>query len=128
MAVRAEGGLARLPIRISRLLGKAFLNEEHEQLGSVRDFVADPSGNIGYVLVAFGGTLGIGEKIVPVPWDAVKVYHSGNDYVISVNISKENFEKAPHLSEKEWANFAATDWESNIRDYYESVPRQAEIH
>ncbi len=125
---KAEGGLTKLPIRMSRLLGKAFLNEEHEQLGSVRDFVTDPSGGIGYVLVAYGGTLGIGEKLVPVPWEAVKIYHSGNDYVISVNISKENFEKAPYLFEKEWANFAATDWEGHIREYYARVPKQAEIH
>ncbi len=128
MATRGEGTLARLPLRVSRLIGKQFRNEEHEQLGEIRDLVADPSGKIGYLLVAYGGTLGIGERLVPVPWDSARISHSGENYVVSINISKENFEKAPYLSEREWSNYAATDWEGNIQQYYESVPRPGEIH
>ena len=127
MATKGDTGLGRLPIRISKLLGRAFKSEDNNQLGVIRDLVTGPDGQIGYVLVAYGGTLGMGEKIAPVPWHAVRIHHSGGDYFISVNISKENFERAPYLSDKEWSNYAATDWEGNIQNYYESALKPGEF-
>jgi sporulation protein YlmC with PRC-barrel domain len=57
--------------RASDLIGMSVQNKDGEALGSVKDLVFDPeTGTISYAALARGGLLGIGEKLVAVPWEA----------------------------------------------------------
>jgi len=57
--------------RASTLIGMKVENKEGEKLGSIEDLVLDPeTGTIRYAALARGGFLGIGEKLVAVPWTA----------------------------------------------------------
>jgi sporulation protein YlmC with PRC-barrel domain len=57
--------------RASDLIGMSVKNKEGQDLGSVKDLVFDPkTGTIRYAALSRGGILGIGEKLVAVPWNA----------------------------------------------------------
>lgn len=57
--------------RASDLIRMKVENKEGTQLGSIEDLVFDPkTGTIRYAALARGGVLGIGEKLVAVPWNA----------------------------------------------------------
>jgi sporulation protein YlmC with PRC-barrel domain len=62
------------PGRASNLLEFDVWNQDNEQIGSVSDIVLDvDQTQIGYVVVDIGGFLGIGGKLVAVPYDRVEV-------------------------------------------------------
>jgi hypothetical protein len=108
----------RVPLRVNRLLEKTVVNENNEKLGDVKDMILGPEGHVRYILVGLGGTLGIGEKLVPVPWEALTITHDGENMVFSLDMGRDKFDQAPHFLNKEWASFASTDWEENVRRYY----------
>jgi len=57
--------------RASKLIGMNVTNPAGEKLGSINDLVVDPkTGTIRYAALARGGFLGIGQKLVAVPWEA----------------------------------------------------------
>lgn len=57
--------------RASDLIGMSVTNKEGKTLGSLDDLVFDPkTGAIRYAALSRGGILGIGKKLVAVPWSA----------------------------------------------------------
>jgi sporulation protein YlmC with PRC-barrel domain len=80
----------------SRLfIGAAVQNPAGETVGDVNDLVFDHSGRITTVVLGVGGFLGMGEKNVGVPFNAL-TFESGKDgaRVIKVPLSKEDLKKA----------------------------------
>ena len=65
-----------------------------DKLGSIDDLMIDKvTGQVRYAVLEFGGFLGIGTDLYPLPWDSLK-YDSGlGGYVVSV--TKEQLENAP---------------------------------
>lgn len=56
----------------SGLVGSAIVNSAGEKLGDINYLVLDATGKVTTVVIGVGGVLGIGEKNVAVPFDAVK--------------------------------------------------------
>jgi sporulation protein YlmC with PRC-barrel domain len=68
---KAAGHEHGMACRASNLIGMNVTNPAGEKLGSINDLVVDPkTGTIRYAALARGGFLGIGEKLVAVPWEA----------------------------------------------------------
>lgn len=66
-------------IRASSLLGATVRNTDSEELGTIKNAVVDvKTGKVGYVVLAFGGLIGLGEEMVPVPLDALRIVNAGN--------------------------------------------------
>ena len=59
--------------RASKMVGLNVYNDKNESLGSINDMLTDKSGNIKAVVIGVGGFLGVGEHLVAVPLDKVKV-------------------------------------------------------
>lgn len=79
---------------------------ETETIGEVGDIVLHPGDNrIAYVVLHYGGVLGVGEKLFAVPWDALEPtldfdgldtsMDLGGDQALFINVPKEQFENAP---------------------------------
>lgn len=87
--------------KASGLLGMEVKNEQDEKLGEIKDLVLDiQTGKLSYAVMAVGGFLGLGEKLLAVPADAFKV--SDQDGHLLLNADKAKIEAAP--------GFAATNW------------------
>jgi sporulation protein YlmC with PRC-barrel domain len=62
------------PSRLSNLLGLSVSTLDGEDAGEVEDLVIDlDESQIRYVILASGSILGIGERLVPIPWDGVTI-------------------------------------------------------
>jgi sporulation protein YlmC with PRC-barrel domain len=78
----------------STLVGTAVKNPQGEELGRIQDFMIDPqTGRIVSAVLSFGGTLGMGEKRVTIPWETLTVGISKNELV--VEMEKEKLPPAP---------------------------------
>ncbi|MET0709048.1 MAG: PRC-barrel domain-containing protein [Tardiphaga sp.] len=58
--------------RASKVVGVNVYNDANESLGSINDLLTDKGGNIKAVVIGVGGFLGVGEKLVAIPYDKVK--------------------------------------------------------
>lgn len=95
-----EASAARTPNtivwRVSELRGKNVENSTGDKLGDIKNVYVDPTyGRINYVAVSVGGFLGIGDRIVAVPWDAIKTSRVDDKEKLTLNTTKEQLEKAP---------------------------------
>jgi hypothetical protein len=105
-------------ITAKRVTGTAVFNTAGDRIGHVEDLSIDKvSGQVIYALMSFGGFLGIGEELHPLPWSVLDFDPDKNGYVVP--LSKDELEKAPRLNEKDLEDLGAGGvWRSRIFDYY----------
>lgn len=65
-------GLRPGQVTASRLIGTTVVSTNNESIGDVNDILLDREGRIAGVVVGVGGFLGIGEKDVAVPFEALE--------------------------------------------------------
>jgi sporulation protein YlmC with PRC-barrel domain len=58
--------------RASKVVGLNVYNDNNESLGAINDLLTDKSGNIKGVVISVGGFLGVGTRLVAVPFDKIK--------------------------------------------------------
>ena len=58
--------------RASKVVGLNVYNDKNESVGSINDLLMDKSGNIKAAVISVGGFLGMGARLVAVPYDKVK--------------------------------------------------------
>lgn len=104
------------PFRVGEIVGKKVENPDGEVIGEITDMVAGQDGNIQYAVLNHGGFLGIGDKLVPIPWEAVK--RLPDDNRLLVNVTKGALEKAPNFEPDKWPDFSEPAWNTEVRQYY----------
>jgi ribosomal 30S subunit maturation factor RimM len=67
-AVRLENGY-----RASKVIGAAVYNGQNEQVGSVADLFLSKQNQVAMAVISVGGFLGIGAKLVAVPFDRLQI-------------------------------------------------------
>ncbi len=105
----------------SSLSSDGVVNPQGEDLGKIEDIMIDiRSGRVAYVVLSFGGFLGLGEKLFAIPWDALSV--DTNRKVFVLNVPKEVLKKAPGFDKDHWPLTGDVDWLTGIYDYYGYEP------
>ncbi len=101
----------------STLFDYRVYSHEGEKLGDVKDFMLDVrSGKVLYALLSFGAIVGMGEKVFPVPWDALTVDVEHERVVL--NVAKTGLQDAPGFHKNSSPNIADASWVREIHLYY----------
>lgn len=82
-------------IRGGAIIDKKVLSANGDELGKVTEIAVSPDGNITSVVVSVGGVMGVGERLVVIPWDALDISTS-NDH-IKTSITKTEIAQAPQF-------------------------------
>lgn len=116
--VWAETGVTPLQgwQRSSQIMGTTVSNPQGEKLGKVDDILIDQNGAVKYAILSHGGLLGIGDKLIPIPWKALKLDKEKRALVI--NSDKATLEKAPSFDPKEWPKVIEPESLKKIDIYY----------
>lgn len=80
---------------ISTYYNEDVYDPQNNKIGDVNDVILDKSGRVSAVIVGVGGFLGVGEKDVAVPFNALKVAEKDGDRYLVMEASKDALEKAP---------------------------------
>jgi len=84
-----------------RLKQYDVINKKDEDMGQVQTFVIDMNeGLVAFALVAFGGTLGFGDKWFAMPWSALKWQPDKNKFLL--NMSENVLKDAPGMDKDRW--------------------------
>jgi sporulation protein YlmC with PRC-barrel domain len=90
-------------------------------LGKIEEVMIDmEAGRVAYAVLSFGGFLGLGNKWVPVPWDAVAL--RPDEKALLLNIDKDKLQKAPNFEGTTLPELANRQWGAVIHTYYGYPP------
>ena len=103
-------------ISSSKVEGTAVVGRKGEHLGTIANFMVDKyTGRVAYAVLSFGGTMGIGGSLFPLPWSLL-TYDVGKDgYVLA--ISKEQLANAPQFKASEAPEFS-TSYRRDVALFY----------
>jgi len=103
---------------VKKIVGSQVMNLQWETLGKIGDLVVDiDTGRIVYAVLESGGFLRIGDKLFPVPWEALAALRS--EGLFFLNQSKEQMEKAPAFDKDNLPNMTDMHWGERIFKHYD---------
>ena len=103
-----------------RVEGTPVYNRTDQRLGSIHSVMIDKkSGRVAYAVLSFGGFLGMGENVTPVPWQALDYDVDLDAYVI--DLTREQLENAPTLRLDQADRPQPQDYEE-VSGYYAKMP------
>ena len=93
-----------------------------ENVGKIHEVVIDANKNrVAYVVLSFGGFLGMGNKLFAIPWEAFEFSVSENKFIL--NVDKEKLMVAPGFEESDkWPDFLRHSLGKDIYKYYDFAP------
>jgi sporulation protein YlmC with PRC-barrel domain len=103
------------------LIGDNVVNGAEEDLGDIKEIMLDMNtGQVAYAVLAFGGFLGLGEKLFAVPWQALHLDTANKRFVL--NVEKERLKTAPGFNKDSWPDMADVNWAKGIHSFYGTDP------
>jgi sporulation protein YlmC with PRC-barrel domain len=106
--VAGPASAAQPPQMITTLPGEALpisdyynqnvYDSRDNKIGEVNDLLLDTGGKVNAVIVGVGGFLGVGEKNVAVPFQALKVAEKDGKRYLVLDTTKEALQTAPGYS------------------------------
>lgn len=81
--------------RASKLIGSAVYNENNESIGEVDDILIPAGGTAPVAVISVGGFLGIGAKLVAVPYDRLQMAANSNSRWTLTGATKESLGSLP---------------------------------
>ncbi|QUS38953.1 PRC-barrel domain containing protein [Tardiphaga alba] len=113
-------------IASDRIEGTAVRRANGERIGHIERLMIDKvSGKVSYAVMSFGGFLGIGSNLLPVPW-ALLAYNRELD-AYQLDIDEEDLKSAPSFTEKrdfDWGDHAE---ETALHRHYGVAPYWGEF-
>jgi hypothetical protein len=81
--------------RASKVIGSAVYNENNESIGEIDDILIPPGGTSPVAVISVGGFLGIGAKLVAVPYDRLNMAANSNGRWTLAGATKESLGSLP---------------------------------
>lgn len=111
-------------ISADRVAGTDVYDHAGERLGEVQSIMIDKiSGKVAYVMISFGGVLGIGEKHHPLPWDMLEYDMQCDGYRVDMDLA--DLEGAPSYDRDGLAGFDSSGGDAVDRHYGGKQRREA---
>lgn len=99
------------------LTGDKVINLQGEEIGSVKEIMLDlEHGRVAYVVLSFGGVMGLGDKLFALPWDSFQLDTDRKAFVL--NIAKEKLENAPGFDKDHWPLTENRKFLEEVYTYY----------
>lgn len=101
----------------SDLIGMKVEGTDGKRLGDIKDLVIDSmDGDIDYVVLDYGGFLGVSDKYFAVPWDALRF--SDDRKKVLLDVTKKDLKQAPGFDKKNWPDLSNREQVIVIYEYY----------
>jgi sporulation protein YlmC with PRC-barrel domain len=112
--------------KASELKGFNVNSTTGDKLGDIKDLAIDTNGHLCYAVVSVGGFLGMGDKLVAVPWPALKTSRdaSNDKRTIILSSTKDQLKAAPTFDDSKDKRMEMCDptWISRVYEYYSVRP------
>lgn len=101
----------------SKLDGYTVYSSDDKDVGKIKEIMLDMhSGRIAYAVLSSGGFLGIGDKLLAIPWHALTLDPELKSFKLS--ISSERIRHAPGFDQDSWPSMTDQAWANSVHEYY----------
>jgi len=101
-------------VSTEQIQGQDVYNDRGERIGKIDHLMIDKkSGRVTYVVMSFGGVLGLGHNHYPLPWNAISYDPDLEGFKTS--ISEAQLKDAPQFTDDRWGD---REWEARLHDHY----------
>lgn len=105
----------------STLDGDKIMSSDGQDVGKIKEIMLDVyTGRIAYAVMSSGGFLGIGDKLLAIPWNALTLDTDRKCFLLSV--AAETVKNAPGFDKDSWPTMADAAWANELHTYYGSSP------
>ena len=106
------------------LIGDSVVNAADDDLGDIKEIMLDmQTGQVAYAVLAFGGFMGMGDKLFAVPWQALHLDTVNKRFVL--DIEKDRLQNAPGFDKDAWPDMADAQWAQHIHSFYGTDPTRS---
>ena len=103
--------------RTSTLLGNDVVDSQGASLARLEEIVLDVSaGRIAYAVLSLGGVLGIGERLLAIPWEALRREPENRRLIL--DLPHDKLDKAPSFHKNDWPDMSNPEWGASVYSYY----------
>lgn len=111
----------RRVLRLRGMVGEKVRELDGEELGKLYEVIVEmPGGRATYALIAFGGVLGLGDRLLPVPFRALELHAAGKEH--SLDLTSRRLEAAPAFEKEAWPNLADAAWGRRVHEFWGVEP------
>jgi sporulation protein YlmC with PRC-barrel domain len=111
----------RRVVAASKLDGDTIYSADGKDVGKMKEIMLDMhSGRIAYVVLSSGGFLGMGDKLLAIPWHVLTL--DSKQKCFKLSISSEKIKNAPDFDKDSWPSMADHAWATSVREYYGIEP------
>jgi sporulation protein YlmC with PRC-barrel domain len=104
-----------------RVEGTNVFDRDGKKLGTIHSvMIGKRSGKVGYALLEFGGVLGVGSHVHPIPWDSLTYDVDRDGY--TVEMSRDQLQHAPRMSLDDTDRPISREHAEEVRSYYGALP------
>lgn len=101
----------------STLDGDRVFSSDNQEIGKIKEIMLEvASGRIVYAVMSSGGFLGIGDKLLALPWSALTLDTTHKCFVL--NVAAERVKNAPGFDKDHWPAMADLEWGTAVHEYY----------
>lgn len=93
-------------LRATYVLQSNIINTDGQRLGDIKEMVIDTdAGKVAYIVLAFGGVAGLGEKFFAIPWHAL--HQSAGLGTFTLDVDKDTLQEAAGFDKDHWPTAAS---------------------
>lgn len=105
-------------VNANNVIGVDVKNQQNENLGEVEAVMLDKeTGQVAYVVLSYGGFLGMGDKLFALPWNVFS--YDAYDDCFKIPLDKEKLKNSPGFDKDHWPDMSSATWRSSINTYYD---------
>lgn len=108
--------------KASDLIGQDVYSQQGKDLGEIQNLVIAQDGQVQYIILSRGGIAGVGESLVPVPWQAANLQQRQDR--LTASISEQQLQNAPAFDNDHWAQINNPGYEQRVHSYFGTQPQQ----
>lgn len=118
---RSTGGPGPDVMAAGTLEDDHVLTIDGDDIGKVTHIMLDVrAGRIAYAVVSSGGFLGIGDKLLAIPWNALTLDTDSKCFQLAM--PAERVKNAPGFDKDHWPSMADRSWASSVHQFYGREP------
>lgn len=107
-------------VRVTELVGSNVKSQDGQRLGAIKDVVFDgASRKMNFAVLGRGGFLGVGEQLVPVPWQTISM-QGEREWVL--NVDREKLRSAPTLQKDGSGELDRPEFISRVNEHFGVQP------
>jgi len=116
-AQSSSNGSSTAGLHVSKLVGADVKSSSGEKYGKLEDVIIDPqTGKATFAIIGKGGILRLGEKRLPVPWQALSV---NSEKQVTLNMDPQKLQSAPTVQSSDSTELDNPEFVVVVYKFYE---------